>query len=165
MNAFKMETGLRSIGSKMKGSNSDVPGFDSPAEFNLSFFETSTPPHSVPKKESEFINDRDTEGLFESIIFSPDSIKKEDFSSERSEGLFESMSSDFGGTNTYEESKYAPYPGATTPNSSHQTPPSPLPALSPLGDPLTPRGGRFVPVLKSGRQGVPGQDSHHHQKW
>ena len=133
--------------------------FDTNNDYSLSFFESSTPPPSVSKKEPEFMSDRESEGLFEAMtsdsLFSPGSIKKEDdfvdqhnrtdFSSDRPEynndlnqhhrqnslGLEPMSTADYiSSPFTTEESKYTSFSDTAAP-SLQQTPPSPSPTLSP----------------------------------
>lgn len=140
-----MEQSLSSLGSTVPGvkvSTTEVT-FDTNSDFNLSFFDSSTPPPSVSKKEPDFMSDRDAEGLFESMtsesLFSPVSIKKEDFSSSQ-DSLFEPMSGGYTSPFTSEESKYTCFSDAASAPCLQQTPLSPVPALSPHCDAPGSRG-------------------------
>ena len=153
MDVFKIDQSLNnSIGGGVPGVKSTTEvTFDTNADFNLSFFESSTPPPSVSKKESDFLNDRDAEGLFESMtsesLFSPVSIKKED--------LFEPMSTDYPSPFTSEDSKFTSFSDSAAPSTIIQTPPSPAPTLSPHCDSQSTRVSTHskVPIIiKSGEK-------------
>ena len=160
---------MAALGSAVPGikvSTTEV-SFDANSDFNLSFFDSSTPPPSVvSKKEPEFLlSDRDTEGLFESMtsesLFSPVSIKKEDLtsntctSSQDSNSLFEPMGADYSSPFTNEDSKYTSFSDAAAPSSARHAPQSPLPALSPKCEPIAPsraaQHSKPPIIIKSGK--------------
>lgn len=158
--------GLGSSVARVKVSNTEVT-FDTNTDFNLSFFDSSTPPPSVSKKEPDFLNERDAEGIFESMtsesLFSPVSIKKEDIGGEHcvsqdgNVSMFDPMTSagEFGSSPfTSEESKYTSFSDAAVPVGLQQTPSSPLQTLSPRRDGQGSRGSQHhnkLPIIiKSG---------------
>ncbi|XP_018015662.1 ecdysone-induced protein 78C isoform X3 [Hyalella azteca] len=165
MDVFKMEPSLNSLGTAVPGvkvSTTEVT-FDTNTDFNLSFFDSSTPPPSVSKKEPDFLNDRDAEGLFESMtsdsLFSPVSIKKEDFNERQDSSMYEPMSTDYSSPFTSEESKYTSFSDAAVPSSLQQTPPSPAPTLSPRCDTQSARQHSKVPIIIKSDQSYQVADS------
>ena len=117
-----MET-MSSLSQEMISSGTTQVTFDG-SEFHMSFLESSSPP-SLPSKKSMFSRNGG-EGLFESIIFSPDSIKKEEIEIHEHDLMDEHTS--------LEGHSYS----GVDPQTISRTPPSPITATSPHCAPVSP---------------------------